>query len=460
VIGYRYNGVIEADALTGRPLVVTPEGGRIAIDAHLLEILRSADGSSLAEILRRYQAGPLSPVQVRAALACLAEAGLLAREGYVAEEASRAAGPAVHASVSVVIVNYDSQEWLAECLPSVIDQTVKPTEVVVVDNASPHNPTPWVKEHYPGVSLVRLASMQGLAGAINQGVAQTRGEYILILNPDVRLEADVVEQMLSAADSDPGCAAVAPKLRFWWAPAFLNGIGNQPGFFRWGSDNGSGHLDLGQFDDWEEAPSACFAAALVRRSAWEEVGPCDEGFRFYYEDSDWSFRARLLGWRVRAAPSAVIYHAFGRRVHTGQDTDLTPAKLRNVVFGRLRFVCKMTTGIRLFQYLAAAMVHDAGRALFLLLKGEWRGSLAMLLGWTDFIARLPDLRTARLGVQKSRVRSDAEVFSASMYIPPPLVWRGLPRLTSKDIGGHYLPAIQAGKTRALPEFTSLGDAGE
>jgi GT2 family glycosyltransferase len=405
--------------------------------------------------LNKYKSGRVDPLELRAALACLAEAGLLVREELNPEIAENNVSPMSSATVSVVIVNYESQEWLSECLPSVLAQSARPAEALVVDNASRQDPADWVHDKFPQVRLLRLPRMQSLAAAINRGVEATSGSYILVLNPDVRLEIEAIAEMLSVAEADPDCAAVAPKLKFWWAPEFLNGIGNQPGFFRWGADNGLGHLDLGQFDHWEQVPSACFAAALIRRSAWQAVGPCDEGFRFYYEDSDWSYRARLLGWRVRTAPKAVVYHAFGRRVHTGKETDLTPAKLRSVTYGRLRFVGKIATGASLFSQLFVALVHDAGRALLILLQGDWRGSGAILRGWIDFLISLPELRQARRQIQERRVKSPAVLCSSQPQIPPPLIWRGLPMLTWEGVRRYYLPAICAGKTRALPEFADL-----
>ena len=457
MICYR-RAVWEVDALSNHPLLSTSEGGRISIDSLLLEILLSADGSSLRDILSQYQSRNIPSIQLHAALACLAEAGLLVREGLGAVERGTSFRPVQSSSASVVIVNYESQEWLAECLPSVFSQTARPGEVIVVDNASQHDPTGWVQENFPEVRLIRFERMQALAAAINRGVEYSSGEYILILNPDVRLEPDSIAEMLAVARTDPQCAAVAPKLKFWWAPAFLNGIGNQAGYFKWGSDNGLGHLDLGQFDEWKEVPSVCFAAALIRRAAWEAVGPCDEGFRFYYEDSEWSYRARLLGFRVRAAPKAVVYHAFGRRVHTGEEADLTPIKLRNVVFGRLRFVGKLTSGPTLLRYLSTALIHDTGRALFIFLKGDWHGSAAILRGWFDFLGSLSDLRQARQAVQSQRKQSDAEIFSVQKQIPPPLIWRGLPVLTWDSVQRYYLPAIRAGKARAMPEFGSQDNA--
>jgi len=69
-------------------------------------------------------------------------------------------------------------------------------------------------------------------------MAAAIGAHFLILNPDIRLEPDAVSHMVAVAQSNPLTAAVAAKLKFWWAPGFLNGLGNRVETSDWGTDNG------------------------------------------------------------------------------------------------------------------------------------------------------------------------------------------------------------------------------
>jgi GT2 family glycosyltransferase len=325
-----------------RPLLSTPQGGKVALDDELASLWKRANGRTLNELLEIYRAEAVKPQLVMAGLACLVEAGLLLRSDdnpQTAPALQLAHGPLV----SVVIVGYNSREWLQECIPSLLEQTYSPLEIIFVDNGSQDDSLPWLAHNYPQVKTFRIEISVSLAAAINQGISQVEGEYFLILNPDLSLEPDAVAQMMAVMQADPNCAAVAAKLRFWWARAFLNGLGNRVGAFSFGTDNALGHLDLGQFDHWEELPSACFAAALLSRSAWQVVGQVDEGFPMFYEDADWSYRARSLGFTIRAAPLAVIYHALGARVPSGGGEQLSPQKIRNVVYGRLRFITKIVS---------------------------------------------------------------------------------------------------------------------
>jgi GT2 family glycosyltransferase len=107
----------------------------------------------------------------------------------------------------------------------------------------------------------------------------------------------------------------------------------------------------------------------INRAAWDAVGPVDEGFPMYYEDSEWCYRARLLGYKILPAPQAVIYHAFGGKVPSGDVDTLSPTKLRNVVYGRYRFVIKLN-GETLFRFLRNYWVEDW--ANFLVDQTRWK----------------------------------------------------------------------------------------
>jgi glycosyltransferase involved in cell wall biosynthesis len=270
------------------------------------------------------------------------------------------------------------------------------------------------------------------------------------LNPDVRLEPDTVAQLMAVALQHER-AIVVGKLKLLWAPAFLNGLGNSVGAFHWGTDTALGHLDLGQFDDWREVPSACFAAALISRSVWEFVGPMDEGFPMYYEDSEWSYRARLLGLRIYLASKAVVYHALSGKMSPRGETNLSPRKLHFVAYGRLRFAVKIL-GTSLIKFLFNYFLEDFLGILLAVIRLN-RPVLAAYLGaWGDFWSDLPDLRAARRVIQSHREISDAELFRLQKQLPAPLVWHGLPELTWDIINNHYLPILLSGKTRLMPEF--------
>lgn len=456
---YQIPAGVTARELDGRPALTTPQGGLVALDANLLKLWEQAPGLSTAQVVLRAPFNAAAPL-LRAGLACLCEAGLLAR---VWDEPAPAAAPAAPVElpgggelVSAVIVGYNSREWLDECLPSLLEQSYQPLEIVFVDNGSSDDSLAYLTVHYPPERFPQVRVLVqdppgSLSQAINAGVAAARGAYYLILNPDVRLHRQAVAWMVQAAASDPRCGAVGVKLLFWWAPSFLNGLGNRVGSFSWGSDNGLGHLDLGQFDDWRELPSACFAATLVTRPAWQAAGPADERFPMYYEDSEFSYRLRLLGYKALAAPQARVYHAFGGRIPTGKDDNLSPRKLRNVIYGRYRFALKLT-GEKLGVFLRNYWLEDWANFTRLLARRDLPAARAYLGGWNAVLRSLPELLASRRDLQHRRQLDDQALFALQQDMPMTFAWRGLPELTMDLVANHYYPLIRSGRTRPMPEF--------
>lgn len=440
--------------IAGRPVLSTAEGGLVAIDDRLLDVWRRARGRSVSDLLAG--AAPEHAPALRVALACLAEAGLLARPGGATDTTPPAAAPGtVRGSlVSAVVVAFDGKDWLASCLPSLFAQTYASLEVIVVDNGSRDGTAEWLAAKHPRVRLLRLDRSLSLAAAINRGVALARGSAFLILNQDVQLAPDAVAELMAAARARTGVAAFVPKLRFSWAPSFLNGLGNVVRDAGWGSDDGIGHLDLGQLDHRRSLASGCFAALLVPRAAWQEVGPADERFALYYEDAEWCHRARLLGKTIQAAPRAIVYHAFGSRVASGEDTALSPRKLRHVALGRLRFATKLVPRPLVGRFVKTYLREDRSNAREALRARDLGTVRAYVSAWSRFAAALPSLLRERRELHARADGLGRDLFAFEPEPLRPLTWRGLPELTWDLVVEHYLPLVSEGRTRPMPELAA------
>lgn len=429
-----------------RPTLSLPQGGKFALDRMLLELWQAANSRSLDEIEARFPDRPT--VEIRAALACLVSAGLLARQDEPAPTPVQYS--TVHGKLlSAAVVSTNEARWLEDCFASLLAQTYQPLELILVDNASQDGSGALVSQKFPSVRILRLEETLPLAGALNHAAQNAQGDYFLILNPDIELAPDAVAEMVSRFESVPDCAAVAPKLKFSWATSVINGIGNRAGAFSWGVDNGLGYLDLGQFDGWGEIPSACFAAMLTSKRVWQAVGPVDEGFTLYYEDTEWSYRARLLGYSIQAAPQAVIYHALSGRIPSGADSGMSPTKLERVVFGRLRFALKLWQPANRLRFVLGYLLEDLLRLGYHLLRGRWALAGAYPRAWSKLLKALPGLRAQRRELQSRRTHDDRQVFQIQRSLPGTLIWHGLPELTWDLIQDMYLPIL---RTDPPPEF--------
>jgi hypothetical protein len=396
------------------------------VDRWIARLLQRADGKSFAEIMLAAE-GFGDQAVVSKALQILSAGGILSgrREKRGADDPGEHSGDLV----SVIMVTHNSQPWLAKSLSSLVRQTYAPLEIIIVDNASVDGTPEWLAKTYPQVQLDRFEEPVPLARALNRGVHLARGEYFLLMNPDVFLERDSIAHLVAVARLHADCAAVAAKLRLSWSPGFINGIGNRVGPVLWGMDNGLGHVDCGQFDHWVEVPSACFALALIPKGAWREVGALDEDFYLYYEDSEWCYRARLMGLKVYAASRGVALHAMGRPPAAPDPPVMTLSKRRNVTYGRLRFAAKLLSSGKASKFILSYALADAALLMGDLLRGRWAMALALLSGWRLFLRHLPRLRETRRAVQMQRRISDKELFTVDRMMPPPYTYGGLPCLT-------------------------------
>jgi GT2 family glycosyltransferase len=240
--------------------------------------------------------------------------------------------------VSVVVVAYNAMPWLEQCLES-----VRGVETVVVDHGSTDGTLELVRERFPEVALVEEEN-RGLAFGWNTGIARTDGRYVLLLNADAWLDPGALDALVAFADARPDAAVVGPRLRFpdgrlqrsvrgfptLWrlATEFLFLRRLAPGtralnaFYGGGFDHGEVH----------EAEVVMGAVWLVRRAAIDEVGPADDAFFLFSEETDWAYRFREAGWKVVFFPGAGATHVYAAS-HKGL---LFVENLR----GQLRFLRK------------------------------------------------------------------------------------------------------------------------
>ena len=452
-VRYRHPDGVRAERDSGRALLSTPEGGFVAIDDALLALWEAAAGRSLQELTGRSPHPDLAGI-VPDAIACLAEAGLLTRTPPIArpEPAYRATDAGSVAAIVIVSVPGELP-WLESLIPALHAQRHALAQILVVDNAVGIDMRGWLSERALAASVHSLAVRTNFASALNAGVsAAATADYVFLLNADVKPHPACVGNLVARARETPRCAAAAPKLLLWRTPAFLNGLGNRVPGWGFGTDNGMGQLDLGQLDGWTEVPSACLAAVLISRAALIDVGPFDSGYPLYYEDTDWSFRARIRGYRIAAAPDAHVLHAYGATWTGGEATALSPNKLRNAIVGQFRFAAKVPSPGR-----AALLTLHALNDSWINVSGALRTRDRAALGayaragariaWT-----LPRVLLERQRIQSRRVTPDADLFAHADDLTPSMTWRNLPELTAAAVRGYYAPLIAAGRTRPIPEL--------
>jgi len=238
------------------------------------------------------------------------------------------------APVAVVVVTRNSARFLEGCLGSLRTLLRPPAEIVVVDSGSEDRTPEAVRRGFPDVQVVECRANVGFCKANNLGIARTTSPFVLVLNPDTRLEPGFLEELLPAFDNPRVGLAGGKLLRF--DGRTIDSAGQELGRSRQPRDRGYGEGDRGQYDRDEEVFGACGAAALYRRAMIDSVaeGPSgffDEAFFAFYEDLDVAWRARRFGWKAAYRHRAVGYHLRG-----GSSRGWDPARRWTALLGRGR----------------------------------------------------------------------------------------------------------------------------
>lgn len=212
--------------------------------------------------------------------------------------------------ITVIIVNWNSGELLARCVRQLMDQTLAPASVLVVDNDSTDDSLRRMPA-WDRVQVLRMDRNLGFAAANNRALARCGTEYVALLNPDAFAAPDWLARLHAAAQAHPGTAAFGSRQLSAEVPGQVDGIGDHYhcSGLAWREAHGQRQQPAHQVAG--EIFSPCAAAALYRRAALEEVGGFDAGFFCYMEDVDLGFRLRLAGYSARYVPEAVVEHVGG-----------------------------------------------------------------------------------------------------------------------------------------------------
>jgi O-antigen biosynthesis protein len=210
-------------------------------------------------------------------------------------------------TLSVVVTTHDGRAVLGECLEALLAQTRTPDELLVVDDASAGgSDAGFVHERFPRVRTLSLPRNLGHAGAAAAGVAATKGAFVALVNNDGVPDPDWCEQALRPF-VDPHVGSVATRLVRYDDPSTIDSAGG--GF----TVVGHAYKRLEREPDPREGGprpvfSACAAAAIYRREAYEDAGGLRAELVAYYDDVDLGFRLRLAGWICVYEPKARCRH--------------------------------------------------------------------------------------------------------------------------------------------------------
>ena len=287
--------------------------------------------------------------------------------------------------LSVVIVNYNVSHYLLQCVDS-LSHALRGTdsEVIVVDNHSRDNSVTLLRQYHPEVRIVENLHNLGFAKANNIAIRQSRGEYVLLLNPDTIVSESVVKGVISFLDSHPEAGSagvrmlnadgtVAPESRrgvptpmtaFYKLSGLCGMFPNSRRFGRYYL----GHLS---WDSPQQIEVVSGAFCMLRTSVLKKVGLLDEDYFMYGEDIDLSYRILKSGATNWYVPETILHYK-------GESTHKSSFRYVHVFYQAMHiFFRKHFSHLGLFISIPikTAIIVKASSALLLMLTERMRLSL-------------------------------------------------------------------------------------
>ena len=275
--------------------------------------------------------------------------------------------------VSIVVPTWTRRALLEKLLRGLERQTVRPTEVIVVDNGSEDDSAAAAER--AGAKVIRLERNMGFASAVNRGVESCGNEWMAVVNNDVEPREDWLERLLEGARAKDAWFATG-KLMEAGDPGMIDGAWDEIARSGCAERCGSGLPDGHRWNESRPIRFAPFTAVLCRRRLFDEVGGLDERFESYLEDVDFGLRCALRGLGGVYVPGAVAWHRGSATL--GKWNGET---VRRIARNQLSLVAKhypegwfryygwpVVVGQTLWG--AVAMRHGAGGAF---IRGKWEG---------------------------------------------------------------------------------------
>jgi GT2 family glycosyltransferase len=211
--------------------------------------------------------------------------------------------------ISIIIVTWNSANFIPRCLASLSAQTFKDFEIVIVDNGSIDGSLTGLEENYPelDIKIERLETNRGFAPANNIGSRLGRGQWLVFLNADAFPTPEWLEQLVSASHQYPEYVCFSSRQIQANNIDLLDGEGDAYHLsgMAWRRNY---NIPVYEIHKPVEVFSACGAAMMVRTQDFLDLGGFDETYFAYFEDVDLGFRLRLTGRKTLFVPQSIVYH--------------------------------------------------------------------------------------------------------------------------------------------------------
>jgi GT2 family glycosyltransferase len=302
---------------------------------------------------------------------------------------------------SIIVLCYNSKVDLGECIPSLLSQSYRDFELILVDNASTDGTEEFIRINYPEIKVLQTGKNVGYAAGNNLGFEISLGKYVVIVNPDTIADSEWLTELIKPFESDETIAATTSKILKYDQRDRINTCANTSHLtgltFCRGLDRPASEFNNDQI---VSAVSGCSFA--MRSDIFRSLNGFDPDFFLYQEDADISWRIRFGGKKIIYAPKSIIYHKFL--------LSITPWKEFYLERNRYLILLKNFDSITLLLLLPALMVTEIVTMGHAVLNGP-KYIMSKLLAYIWIIKNINAVLTKRHETLSKKMIPDNEFFT-------------------------------------------------
>jgi len=199
-------------------------------------------------------------------------------------------------TVTVVVINWNGRKFLKGCLSTLMKQTYRDFDVILVDNGSTDGSVEFVKKRYSKIRVIETGSNLGVAAATNIGFRAAKGKYIASLHNDAVPDMNWLKSLVDAIKSSPkNVACIEGSVEHFGGVGVLNG-----------SLNILSYNILDVFDDPRKKFYSGTCSMIIKHGVMDEY--CDSDYFFYQEDVKMGWMLRLMGYDIKREPASKVMH--------------------------------------------------------------------------------------------------------------------------------------------------------
>jgi GT2 family glycosyltransferase len=209
--------------------------------------------------------------------------------------------------VSIIILNYNGNEFLENCIESIFRETEEEFELIIVDNNSPDKSGEKFSKKYESCKFILNEKNVGVSEGLNIGIKNANGSHIILLNNDLIVAPKWLDYLFQAY-REKGEGLYQPKFLKMKDKKIIDSAGNLINIFGFGFSREKGKKDNLQYNTIEEIGFAAGTCLFCSKKIFDEIGLFDEKLFAYNEDLDFGWRARLSNYKSYYVPKSIVYH--------------------------------------------------------------------------------------------------------------------------------------------------------